>query len=101
MIGMVPRIGGGWSIGFLATLSYILPDRFRASATALFLAVTTLLGFFIGPWAAGQISQSLGNDAQSLRLGLSVTIPIGFIAALLAWQAIRQFEADREWLAQA
>ncbi len=94
-------LGGGWSIGFLATLSYILPDRFRASATALFLAVTTLLGFFIGPWAAGQISQSLGNDAQSLRLGLSVTIPIGFIAALLAWQAIRRFEADRERLAQA
>lgn len=92
-------MGGGWSIGFLATLAYILPDRFRASATALFLAVTTLLGFFIGPWAAGQISQTLGNDAQSLRIGLSVTIPIGFVAAVLAWAAVKRFEADRERLA--
>jgi MFS family permease len=94
-------LGGGWSIGFLATLTYILPDRFRASATALFLAATTLLGFFIGPWAAGQISQSLGNDADSLRLGLSVTIPIGFVAALAGWLAAKRIEADRAALAQA
>ncbi|MXO74296.1 MFS transporter [Altererythrobacter aerius] len=94
-------MGGGWSIGFLATLAYVLPDRFRATATALFLAATTLLGFFIGPWAAGQISQSLGNDAMSLRIGLSVTIPAGFVAAALAWIAMRRVEADRERLAQA
>lgn len=92
-------MGGGWSIGFLATLAYILPDRFRASATAMFLAVTTLLGFFIGPWAAGQISQAFGNDAQSLRIGLSVTIPVGFIAALLAWFAVSRVEKDRDRLA--
>lgn len=93
-------LGGGWSIGFLATLTYILPDRFRASATALFLAVTTLLGFFIGPWAAGELSAALGNDAQSLRMGLSVTIPVGFVAALLALLAVRRVEADRAALAQ-
>jgi MFS family permease len=94
-------MGGGWSIGFLATLAYVLPDRFRASGTALFLALTTLLGFFVGPWAAGQISQTLGNDAHSLRIGLSVTIPVGFLAAAMAWIAIRRVEADRARLAQA
>lgn len=93
-------LGGGWSIGFITALQYLLPERYRASATALFLAATTLLGFFVGPWAAGTISQALGNDVQSLRMGLSVTIPAGFVAALLGWLAARRIETDRIRLAQ-
>lgn len=92
-------LGGGWSIGFLATLQYILPDRFRATATATFIMVTTLLGFLVGPWLAGSISSALGDDARSLQIGLSVAIPFGFIAAILAWLAARRVEADRERLA--
>ncbi len=76
-------LGGGWSIGFIAALQHMLPERFRASATATFIAVTTLLGFLVGPWATGLISQAFGNDAASLRIGLSVTIPMGFVAAML------------------
>jgi MFS family permease len=92
-------MGGGWSIGFIAALQYMLPDRYRAAATATFIAVTTLLGFLVGPWATGLISQSLGNDAQSLRIGLSVTIPMGFVGALLGWLAVKRIEADRVQLA--
>jgi MFS family permease len=97
-------MGGGWSVGVLASLQYLLPDRYRATATATFVAVSTLLGLLIGPWLAGEISGALGNDAQSLRIGLSVTIPTGFIAALCMWygssrldhdnSVLRKFESD-------
>lgn len=87
-------LGGGWAIGFFAALQAMLPERYRASATALFVAATTLLGYFIGPALSGAISQWLGNDAQSLRIGLSVTIPAGFAAALLALAASRHIAAD-------
>ena len=83
-------LGGGWAIGFFAALQTMLPERYRASATALFIAVTTLLGYFVGPSLTGWISQTLGNDAQSLRIGLSVAIPTGFVAAVLAYFAGRQ-----------
>jgi MFS family permease len=92
-------LGGGWSIGFVAALQHMLPERFRATATATFIAATTLLGFLVGPWATGLISQAFGNDAESLRIGLSVTIPMGFIAAILGWLAVRRVEADRVALA--
>ena len=91
-------LGGGWAIGFFAALQAMLPERYRASATALFVAATTLLGYFIGPALSGGISEALGNDAQSLRVGLSVTIPVGFVAGFCAWAACRHIEADREML---
>lgn len=94
-------LGGGWTVGIFATLQYLLPPGFRASATALFIAFTTLLGYFIGPWAAGAISQSLGDDGQSLRLALSVVVPVGFAAALAAFLAARRVEQDRQTLEQA
>ena len=94
-------MGGGWSIGFIAALQYLLPNRYRAAATAIFIAATTLIGFLVGPWVTGLISQSLGNDTQSLRIGLSVTIPLGFVGALLGWLAVKRIEADRALLAQS
>ena len=93
-------LGGGWSVGFMAMLQYILPDRFRAVGAALFNAVTTLLGYFVGPWLAGAISTMLGNSGDSLRIGLSVVIPTGFIAALLAWLASSRIETARAHLAE-
>ncbi len=92
-------MGGGWSIGFITTLQYMLPERFRAAATASFIMVTTLLGFFVGPWLAGAVSSALGNDANSLRIGLSVAIPFGLLGALLALFAVNRIEGDREKLA--
>lgn len=94
-------LGGGWSVGIYSTLQYVLPTRFRATATALFLAVTTLLAYFIGPWAAGLLSQAFGNNSGSLRLALTVIIPIGFAAAALAGLASRRIEQDRVLLEEA
>lgn len=91
-------LGGGWSVGMLATLQYILPPQFRASATALFIAVTTLGSQFAGPFLTGLISEALGNDALSLRIGLSVIMPLGFIGALCSWLAARTVEDDRQRL---
>lgn len=88
-------LGGGWSVGFLATLQYMLPPRIRAASTAIFLAVTTLIGFFIGPWATGWLSQVMGNDAASLRMALTIVIPFGFLSALLGWAAGARVERDR------
>lgn len=88
-------LGGGWSVGMLATLQYVLPHRFRASATALFIAATTLAAQFAGPFATGLASEWLGGDAQALRIALSVVIPLGFVGALCSWWAAAHVERDR------
>jgi MFS family permease len=94
-------LGGGWSVGFMAMLQYLLPVRFRASATALFLAVTTLLGFFLGPWLTGEISSYMGNGGDALRIGLTCVMPVGFLGGLLAWLASKRIEEGRRDLENA
>jgi MFS family permease len=94
-------LGGGWSVGLFAALQYMLPAAYRASATALFLAVTTLLGYFIGPWLTGALSQKFGDDAASLQLALTIIVPVGLLAALLAFLASSRLERDRIALTEA
>lgn len=94
-------LGGGWSVGLYAGLQHMLPASFRASATALFIAFITLLGYFVGPWATGALSQALGDDAQSLKLAMTAVVPAGFIAALFALLAAGRVEDDRVRLAEA
>lgn len=91
-------LGGGWSVGVLATLQYILPDRFRATATSIFVMVMTFLSFVIGPWITGALSQSFGDNAEGLRLALSIIIPTGVIGAIMLWFAARFIEQDRRTL---
>ena len=93
-------LGGGWSVGFIATLQYILPDRFRAQATSIFLAFTTLFAFLLGPWLPGLFSQAMGDGADSLRMALTFIMPIAFPAALMALYASRRVEQDKQALAQ-
>jgi MFS family permease len=93
-------LGGGWSIGVMASLQNMLPDRFRATATALFIMISTFIGFVMGPWAAGTISEAVGGDsAMSLRIGLSVTILTGVPAAIMLWRSAHHLDADRQALA--
>jgi MFS family permease len=93
-------LGGGWSIGVMASLQNMLPDRFRATATALFIMISTFIGFVMGPWAAGTISEAVGGDsALSLRIGLSVTILTGVPAAIMLWRSAHHLDADRQALA--
>jgi MFS family permease len=93
-------LGGGWSIGVMASLQNMLPNRFRATATALFIMVSTFIGLVIGPWLAGTISEAVGGTgAYGLRIGLSVTILLGIPAALMLWQSAKHLDSDRSALA--
>lgn len=93
-------LGGGWSIGVMASLQNMLPDRFRATATALFLMISTFIGMVIGPWAAGTISEAVGGSgAQGLRIGLTVTILTGVPAAIMLWRSAHHLDGDRRALA--
>ena len=91
-------LGGGWSIGVLATLQYILPDRFRATATSLFIMVMTFLSFVIGPLVTGLLSQGFGDDATSLRIALSIVIPVGLLGAAMIWMSSYFTETDKSTL---
>lgn len=91
-------LGGGWSIGVYATLQYILPDKFRATATSLFIMVLTLISFVIGPLVTGTLSENFGDDAASLRLALSIVIPFGALGALMIWIASFNIETDKSLL---
>lgn len=93
-------LGGGWAIGIMVSLQYLLPDRFRATGTALFIMVTTLLGFVVGPWATGALSQFFGDGDLSLRWALTIIIPTGMVGAVLAWLGAAHLESDRVRLAE-
>jgi MFS family permease len=93
-------LGGGWSVGIMAALQYVLPDRVRATGTALGLLVINLLGYVMGPLLAGQLSDVLaGEGAGSLRVALSIVIPFGLVGALLMWLGVRSIAADKAKLA--
>lgn len=92
-------LGGGWAIGIFASLQHMLPVSYRASSTALFIAFTTLLGYFVGTWATGAISEALGDDAGSLLTAMTLVVPVGFIAAVTTFLAAARVESDRKELA--
>lgn len=92
-------LGGGWSIGIMQSLQYLVPDRFRATSTALFIMVTTFLGFIIGPWATGALSEWFGGNAMSLRWALTIIIPTGMIGGFLALLGARYLETNKSELA--
>jgi MFS family permease len=94
-------LGGGWSVGLNATVQYLLPAHIRASGTALYIAVATLVGQIAGPFAVGLASDRMGGDADALQLALTFVIPLGFAGAACALLAARHVVADREALARA
>jgi MFS family permease len=94
-------LGGGWSVGVIASLQYVLPERNRSTGTAMAMLIVGLFGNFFGPWIAGLLSDLLGdaaNGAWGLRAGLSIIMPTGFIGAWLAWRASRMLEQDQRSL---
>lgn len=92
-------LGGGWAIGVITGLQYILPERHRATGTALALLIMGLMGNVAGPYIAGVLSDVLpGEGAQRLRLGLTLIIPLGVIGSWLMLRAGRTIEADRALL---
>jgi len=92
-------LGGGWAVGIYAGLQYILPDRMRATGTALAMLVVNMLGFVIGPWAAGEFSDLLAIDGSQLRQALTIVVPVGIIGALLIALGAKSLEHDQKMLA--
>lgn len=91
--------GGGWSVGIYAGLQHILPDRMRATGTAIAMLAFNLLGFVLGPWLVGGLSDVFGGGAFGLRMALTIILPVGFVGALAAWRGARAIETDRAALA--
>ncbi len=85
-------------IGAIAAPSIPLLTR-RIDRKHVMLALTTLLGFVVGPWAVGALSEWFGEGNLSLRYALSIIIPTGIVGALLAFLGVRHLEADRVSLA--
>lgn len=95
-------LGGGWSVGIMSALQYLLPDKFRATGTALALLLINLIGYVLGPLIAGNVSDLVSGDpAFSLRVGLTVIIPTGFLGAFLMWRGAKALVDDRVRLAAA
>lgn len=95
-------LGGGWSVGIMSALQYVLPDKFRATGTALALLLINLIGYVLGPLIAGNVSDLVSGDpAFSLRVGLTVIIPLGFLGAFLMWLGARSLGEDKVRLASA
>ena len=90
--------GGGWAVGIYAGLQYILPDRMRATGTAIAMLAVNLLGYVIGPWIAGELSEVFGEGAAGLRMSLTVVVPVGLAGAFLLWRGALSLEADRKSL---
>jgi MFS family permease len=86
-------LGGGWSVGVMAALQNMLPQRIRATGTALFILLTTLIGMVFGPFVVGAISDAIGtSDAASLRAALGLCIVVGLPAGIALWAASRSVE---------
>lgn len=94
-------LGGGWAVGVMASLQYLLPDNYRATATAIFTMIFSFIGFIVGPWLAGFISQRLGDDASSLQWALTALHPAGLIGALILLVTASRLASSREHLAAA
>lgn len=80
----------------LAAIHTIVPDRARATTTAMFLFATNLIGMGAGPALMGALSDSLRAAAghDSLRWALATTAAINTWAAFHFWRASRHLEAD-------
>ena len=94
-------LGGGWAVGIYAGLQYILPDHMRATGTAIALLAVNLLGYVIGPWIIGVLSDAFGQGASGLRIALTVVVPVGFAGALLLWRGAVALAGDRQRLHEA
>ena len=93
--------GGGWAVGIYAGLQYILPDRMRATGTALAMLAINILGYVIGPWLVGALASHFGEGAMGLRIALSIVVPVGIIGAIVLWLGARHMDKDREELHDA
>lgn len=83
-----------------ATTQDLVLPRMRGTATATFFIGTTLLGLGLGPYLAGYVSTLTGDLAIGM-LSLLATVPMGLIAAIIAYRLLPAAEASRTERARA
>jgi hypothetical protein len=66
----------------------------RAVASAFYLLVITFVGFALGPYCIGELSDALGDLAAAMRIALLVNL--GSIAFL--WRALHTLHRDESTL---
>lgn len=81
-----------------ASQALVLP-RMRGTATATFFLATTLVGLALGPFMAGYVSASNGDDLSLGVLSTLVSVPVGAVLLLAALRLVP--EATRTVAARA
>lgn len=80
-----------WLGAGAATVQELVLPRMRASASAFFLLVITLVGLALGPYVMGKLSVVTGSLGVALPLGLLANVP----ALVLLWLAARHVAEDQ------
>jgi len=88
-VGSAMWIGAGAS-----TVQDLVLPRMRGVASAFYLLIITFVGLALGPYTIGQLSDSLGDLATAMRLGLFANL----VAAVLLLIASRHLTRDETTL---
>ncbi len=70
-----------------ASQALVLP-RMRGTATATFFLATTLVGLALGPFMAGYVSASTGDDLAKGVLSTLVVVPLGVVLLVAALRSV-------------
>lgn len=88
--------------GAAATSQALVLPRMRGVATATFFLATTLVGLGLGPFMAGYVSATNGDDLAKGVLSTFVVVPFGFALLLGAlWLVPRAGANVRVWAREA
>lgn len=88
------------SIGFgpiVAAFQSVVPAGMRASATAIYGLITSLLGAGAAPFVIGLFSDYFGSgaqDAAALQRAISIALFVGLGTPIFLWLAKRTFKED-------
>ncbi len=80
-------------IGASTVQDLVLP-RMRAVASAFYLLVITFVGFALGPYCIGALSDALGDLAAAMRISLLANL----VSAGLLWRALYTLPHDESTL---
>jgi MFS family permease len=73
-----------------STLQDLVLPRMRAVASAFYLLVITFVGFALGPYCIGELSDALGDLGAAMRLALAVNL----LSMAFLWRAMRSLHRD-------
>ena len=79
-----------------AGLQSLVPRQMRSTAVAMIFLFCNLIGFGLGPFVLGILSDALSNQFQqdSLRYALIIFAPGGLVVAYFFWRASQSIEKD-------